>query len=200
MELRHLFSARGRTLVASAAVVLIAIAAWQLWGNDRTDQEAAKGEPIGPGTPVAVDRPAPAFTQPLLAGHGSLSLRRYEGEVVVVNFWASSCTACRSEVPLLDGLWRAYRERGVQFVGVDYRDGRSAAIDFARSLGMSYPSVFDPSGRVGSDYGIFGLPTTFIIATVDRIRYVVYGRIRPASFRIALESLLAPTSARAAGR
>jgi hypothetical protein len=55
---------------------------------------------------------------------------------------------------------------------------------------MSYPSVFDPSGKVGSEYGIFGLPTTYIIAQDNRIHYIVYGRIRPASFRIALESLL----------
>ena len=148
---------------------------------------------IGPGTPVSVDRPAPTFTRALLSGPGTLSLRREQGKVVVLNFWASSCAACRTEVPQLDGLWRAYGGRGVQFVGVDYRDGRNAAIDFARSLGMSYPSVFDPSGGVGDEYGIFGLPTTYIIAPDDRIRFVVYGAIRPASFRAALESLLNPT-------
>jgi hypothetical protein len=55
---------------------------------------------------------------------------------------------------------------------------------------MSYPSVFDPSGKVGNDYGIFGLPTTYIIAPDERIRYVVFGKIRLASFRTALEALL----------
>jgi cytochrome c biogenesis protein CcmG/thiol:disulfide interchange protein DsbE len=199
VELRRLLSVRGRALVASAAVVFFVIAVSQRWGIDGTDGGATV-DAIGQGTPVSVDRPAPAFSQPLLSGHGSLSLRRYDGEVVVVNFWASSCTACRLEVPQLDGLWRAYGGRGVRFVGVDYQDGRAAAVNFSRSLGMGYPSVFDPSGRVGNDYGIFGLPTTYIIAPDDRIRYVVYGRINPASFRVALESLLKPTPSETAGR
>jgi peroxiredoxin len=185
--------------MASAAVILFVVAVWQQRGSDGTAVGAAVGA-TGPGTPIRVDRPVPDFTQPLLSGNGSLSLSRYEGMVVVVNFWSSSCTACRFEVPWLDDLWRAYGGRGVQFLGVDYEDGRNAAIDSARSLGMSYPSVFDPSGKVGSEYGIFGLPTTYIIAQDNRVRYIVYGRIRPASFRIALESLLKPNVTETDGR
>ncbi len=59
---------------------------------------------------------------------------------------------------------------------------------------MSYPSVFDPKGTVGDAYGIFGLPTTYIIGPDDRIRYVITGKLRVASFRAALESILRATA------
>jgi cytochrome c biogenesis protein CcmG/thiol:disulfide interchange protein DsbE len=170
---------------------------WVLWVSLRSD-----GVPAArwrQGTPVHVDRPSPAFTRPLLSERGSLSLRRYEGHVVVVNFWASWCTACRSEASQLESVWRAFRGRGVRFVGVDYQDDRGAAIDFARSLGMSYPSVLDTDGRVGGDFGIFGLPTTYIIGPDTRIRYVVNGGIRATSFRVALESVAGTAGSEAAG-
>jgi cytochrome c biogenesis protein CcmG/thiol:disulfide interchange protein DsbE len=185
---RRFSSARGRTLVASVAVIGFAAGLWLLWGNRGSDSMALR-EAAAAGI-VSVNRPTPAFTRPLVSETGSLSLSQYQGKAVVVNFWASWCTACRSEVPQLEGLWRSYRGRGVQLVGVDYEDRRSAAINFARSLGMSYPSVLDPDGSVGDAYGIFGLPTTYIIAPDGRIRYVVNGKIRVASFRAALESVL----------
>src|SRR5205085_5451872 len=90
----------------------------------------------------------------------------------------------------LRALWDSYRERGVRFVGVDYEDGRGAATAFARSLHMSYPSVIDANGTLGSAFGIFGLPMTYIIGPDERIRYVVVGKVDPAPFRAALDSVL----------
>jgi DsbE subfamily thiol:disulfide oxidoreductase len=181
---RPWFVRRGGAFVAVVSAVVLLSTAWVFWGGRSSDAVRSAAE----GTPVRVDRPAPAFTLPLLSGDGSLSLGR--DEVVVVNFWASWCRPCRTEGPQLEGLWRDHREQGVRFIGIDYRDDRSAAIDFARSLGLTYPSVRDPDGTVGNDFGIFGLPTTFIIGTDGRMHYQLTGRVQTQSFRVALESVL----------
>ena len=140
--------------------------------------------------PAQADRPAPAFTQGLLSDHGSFRFPSHPGRVTVVNFWASWCTACRSETPELDELWKSYRRDGVTFVGVDYNDRRDAALSFARSRHLAYPLVFDPDGDVGNAFGIVGLPTTFIVDPAGHIRYVISGKLRVASFTTALGSVL----------
>ncbi len=190
-------------LKAFTAVVVFGAAVWLLgfrllWGDHGSEGRAANETPLA-GDPVAVDRPAPDFTQPLISRLGSLSLARYQGKVIVVNFWAVYCAACRWEVPELERLWRGYGGRGVQFLGVDYEDGPSAAMSFARSHGMSYPSVLDPNGTVGDAYKILGLPTTYIIGPNNHIRYVVIGKINVASFRVALESLLRTKASEVSG-
>lgn len=198
MGWRRFFGAPGRALVAGAALAVLGAAVGLAWQQLRSDP--ALTEPAPAGTPPRVDRPAPAFAQPLLSKPGSLSLARYAGKVVVVNFWASWCTACRSETSDLESLWRTYGQRGVQVVGVDYNDRRAAAIDFVRAHGMSYPSVFDPNGTVGDAYGIFGLPTTFIIGSDNRIHYVVHGKIQLVSFTTALESVWRTEGSEGSGR
>jgi peroxiredoxin len=181
---------RALVLASVGAVAVLAAVAWLISTNPDAPR-SSDGGTIGVGTPVAMDRAAPAFDQPVLLGRGSLDLGRYQGEVVVLNFWRTTCRACRTEVPELERLWQAYRSRGVGFVGVDYLDDEEAAIGFVRSYGMTYPSVVDPNGKMGDAYGVFGLPTTFIITPDQRIRFAVYGRIEPTTFRRALESALA---------
>jgi cytochrome c biogenesis protein CcmG/thiol:disulfide interchange protein DsbE len=188
-ELRSI-STRVRVLAVIGTFVVLATVAWILSANPGASG-SSDGKTIGIGTPVALDRAAPSFDQPVLDGRGSLSSGRYGGRVLVLNFWASTCRACRTEVPELERLWRSYRARGVGFVGVDYVDDKGAALGFARSFGMTYPSVQDPNGKVGDAYGIFGLPTTYIIGADKRIRFAVYGKIQLASFRRALQSVLA---------
>jgi cytochrome c biogenesis protein CcmG/thiol:disulfide interchange protein DsbE len=195
---RRLSSWRHPGLIAGTAVVVFGATLWLLFGG-RGSNGASGTDAVVAGTPVRVDRPAPGFDQPLLLEKGSLNLARFEGKVVVVNFWASWCTACRSEVPELEALSKAYERQGVQFIGVDYEDRRSAAIAFSRDLSMSYPTVLDPNGTIGDAYGIFGLPTTYIISSDRRIRYVVNGRIRASSLRVALESALRTTPSEASG-
>ncbi len=173
----------GRGLIVSIAVVFVAV--WLVW--------EAIGYFTDPGTAGAstgVDRPAPPFTERLLTGEGTLSLSEYSGNVVVLHFWASWCTACRSEAPELDAIWRSFRTKGVQFVGVDYDDKQGSAVDFAHSVGIDYPSVADTAGTVGDLYGVIGLPTTYIIGIDGHIHYVFTGKTHVHAVRSALRSLL----------
>ena len=68
-----------------------------------------------------INKPAPEFKLSLLDG-GEVDLAGYRGKPIVINFWASWCVPCRQEAPILERLWRSYREQGVQFIGVDIQD------------------------------------------------------------------------------
>jgi cytochrome c biogenesis protein CcmG/thiol:disulfide interchange protein DsbE len=177
-----------RWVVAPVAAVIVLAIVWALVlavsgpvSSDRTP---------GPGTPVSENRPAPVFTRPLLRGPGTLSLSSYRGAVVVVNFWASWCRACRLEAADLRALSERYGLRGVRFVGVDYEDRAGPALAAARAFGVRYPSVVDPSGTLADAFGVFGLPMTFVVGPDLRIRFSIAGRIRPDAFSNAVGSLL----------
>lgn len=141
------------------------------------------------GKPVPEHRAAPAFTAPLLRGGRAAGWQSYPGRVVVVNFWASWCTACRAEAPTLESLWKRYRVRNVQFLGIDHSDSPDAALAFQREHGVTYPSVSDPAGRLARD-GVVELPTTFVIDQHAQIRYEVVGRIDSRTFLQALDGLI----------
>ena len=123
--------------------------------------------------------PAPAFSLPRLDAEGTIDLSELDGQVVVLNFWASWCVPCREEHPALAAAWGRYRERGVVFVGVVFEDGPESALVFADELGSDWPLATDPSSRTAIAYGVFGIPETFVIApdgtiTAKRVGAVTY--------------------------
>lgn len=180
-------SRRRRLLVAGAVIVALAVT-WTLVSIRAGD--IPRGDALVPGKPIVQDRPAPSFTRPLLQGNGDVALAAYRGSIVVVNFWQSFCRPCRFEAPSLASLSREYRARGVSFLGVDYEDRTGPALAAARSFALPYPSVGDPAGSVGDAFGIVGVPTTYIIGADQRVRYMIIGRIDPARFRTALDSVM----------
>jgi cytochrome c biogenesis protein CcmG/thiol:disulfide interchange protein DsbE len=108
--------------------------------------------------------PAPTFSLPVLGGDGTVDLASLRGQVVVLNFWASWCRPCREEHPALLAAWERYRERGVVIVGVGFEDTEEGALAYAEELGGDWPLVSDPGSRTAIDYGVFGVPETFVIA------------------------------------
>lgn len=105
----------------------------------------------------------PSFQLPDLRDPASLvSLERFRGRPVVVNFWASWCVPCRKEMPAFQAVYRKVHPR-VAFVGVDHQDARSDALAFVRTTGVRYPIAFDPDGTTARDYGMLGVPTTVFI-------------------------------------
>ena len=136
-------------------------------------------------------RPAPDFALRVMDTEpaDTVRLSEHRGEVVVVNFWASWCLACRDEHSDLSGTALAYAERGVKFYGVIYNDSESNARRWIREMGgQSYPSLIDARSRTAIDYGLYAVPETVII---DQQGKVVYKHIGPITSR-QLEDIIDP--------
>jgi len=123
---------------------------------------------------------APAFTLVSLDGSAdTVSLTALRGKVVVLNFWASWCLQCRDEHADLSMAANLYRGRGVEFYGVLYNDQAENGLRWiAEQGGQSYTSLLDPGSRTAVDYGLYGVPETFII---DQQGKVVRKKIGPTT-------------------
>jgi cytochrome c biogenesis protein CcmG, thiol:disulfide interchange protein DsbE len=145
-------------------------------------------------------RPAPPFAMEVfVSGEGSLArevgdtirLPELAGKVVVVNFWASWCLACRDEHTALSETAVAYADREAQFLGVLYNDRPAAAIRWIERMGgQTYPSVLDHRSSTAISYGLYGVPETFIIDPGGRIAYKHLGPISEHVLRSWIDSLL----------
>lgn len=180
-------------LIIGGVVFLLLIGAYQVIAGYTRD-DLSIGVADHPATAVQDSSKAPEFTLPDLAGGKWISLHDFRGRIVVLNFWASWCLPCRQEAPGLQETWEAYRSRGVQFLGSDYADDRFAARAFIDEFGITYPSVFDPSGILAAKYGFFGLPSTFVIDGSQRIRVHFTGYVRAGQLRRALDQLIPETT------
>jgi cytochrome c biogenesis protein CcmG/thiol:disulfide interchange protein DsbE len=136
-----------------------------------------------------VDKPAPAFNLPRLdAPEQMISTQDLRGQVWLLNVWASWCVACRQEHPLLVDLARAGT---VKVYGLNYKDKREDALGMLRKTGDPYvKSVSDTEGLVGIDYGVYGVPETFVIDKQGVIRYKQIGPITPEALRDTLLPLI----------
>jgi cytochrome c biogenesis protein CcmG/thiol:disulfide interchange protein DsbE len=138
--------------------------------------------------PPEIGDPAPDFTASRLEGHGSVTLSELRGRPVLLNFWASWCLPCRDEAPLLRRAHRLYGER-VEFIGVDVRDARSDALDFARRHGLEYTLVRD-GGRIAPAFGLTGQPETFLIGSGGNVVEHVPGPVFAADLYPLLDALV----------
>lgn len=136
---------------------------------------------------VLISKPAPQFTVPqLIADNKTFSPDDMKGQVWLLNVWASWCVACRVEHPLLMEMARA---KAVTIIGLDYKDKRPDALKFLAQQGDPYDlSAVDLDGRVGIDFGVYGVPETFVIDKNGVIRYKQIGPIT----KEALEKTILP--------
>jgi thiol-disulfide isomerase/thioredoxin len=117
---------------------------------------------------------APAIDESTLDG-GRFDLAAQRGHVVVVNFWASWCAPCRAEAADLEAIHRSTKDSGVAFVGVDSRDQKDAANAFIAGR-LTYPSLFDPAGRIAlrfSDVPPNTFPATLVVDRDGKVAAVI---------------------------
>jgi cytochrome c biogenesis protein CcmG, thiol:disulfide interchange protein DsbE len=170
-----------RWLIPLAAIPVLAVLAYGF----RSDPRAIPSPLVG--------RPAAPFVLQTFEGK-AMSLETLRGQVVLLNFWASWCyPACYEEAPVLESAWRAYREQGLVVLGVDIQDTEAAAGRFIQQFGLTFPNAPDPKGKVSIDYGVYGVPETFVIDRRGVIRDKKVGALTEAYLREKVEPLLRET-------
>lgn len=137
-----------------------------------------------------IGKPAPAFTLPQLhEPTKQFSSAEMKGKVWLLNVWASWCTSCREEHPILVEL---SRQNIVPIYGLDYKDKRADAEATLRAAGDPYVlSVSDSEGRIGIDYGVYGVPETYVIDKQGIIQYKQIGPITHQNLREKILPLIA---------
>jgi cytochrome c biogenesis protein CcmG/thiol:disulfide interchange protein DsbE len=156
-------------LLRTGGILLPTMAVLSLlaWGFTR--------EPKFIPTPLLA-KPAPAFSLTLFDGT-VLQLEGLRGKVVFLNLWASWCPPCRAEARILEAAWRGYAGRDVVFLGINIQDTEEAARKFLAEFDITYPNGIDPGSKIAIDYGVWGLPETFVIDREGRITYKHVGAL-----------------------
>lgn len=123
-----------------------------------------------------IGKPAPAFELPVLDNPANtIGKQHMLGKVWLLNVWASWCVACRSEHPLMNVL---ARQKLVDIIGLNYKDKPEDARRWLAQLGNPYVvSAMDRDGRVGIDWGVYGVPETFVVDKKGIIRYKQIGPV-----------------------
>jgi len=108
------------------------------------------------------DIEAPAFTLQSADGR-TVSLAQFKGDVVMINFWASWCGPCRQEMPLLDDIYKQYKDMGFTLLGVNVEPDAHDANAWLKKTPVSYPILYDPKSRVSQLYRVQAMPATVIV-------------------------------------
>src|SRR5499427_524482 len=117
---------------------------------------------------------APDFAAKSDSGR-NVRLSELRGQVVLVNFWATWCSPCRQELPLLNKIYTQYRNAGFMLLAVNVDDNRKDADAMLKRLALRFPTLFDGSKNVAKLYGVDTMPATLVIDRDGRVRYVHRG-------------------------
>jgi cytochrome c biogenesis protein CcmG/thiol:disulfide interchange protein DsbE len=186
---------RRAAIATAAAIPLVGLFAYGMTRDPREIPSPLPGKPA-PDFALevfrAADAPATDGPQP----GDTLRSSELRGQVVVLNFWASWCLACRDEHEVLSAMSKAYADRGVRFVGVLYNDRPSLGLEWISQMGgQSYPAVQDPRSRTAIDFGLYGVPETFIIGPDGLVAYKHIGPVTSRVLSEQIERVLPPIAA-----
>lgn len=133
-----------------------------------------------------IAKPATPFTVTTFNGD-KLTLNDLRGKAVFLNFWASWCLPCRAEARDLEAAWQKVKDKNMVFLGVALQDTDKNSLEFLKEFNVTYPNGKDESGKIGVDYGTWGIPESFFIDPHGRITYKHVGGIRAALVIAKLE-------------
>lgn len=172
------------TTIGLWAVVIgvLALVGWGLYNANTARPEAGQ--------------PAPGFQMEYFNGYewdglANATLEEMQGNVVILNFWASWCVECRVEADLLEQVWRRYKDDGVIMLGIAYADVEPNALAYLKEFNVTYPNAPDLRTAVSKNYEITGVPETFFIGKDGKIAHVQIGPVNEATMFTLVDRLLA---------
>lgn len=154
-----------------------------------------------------IGKPAPEFALPMVGVAGVFKSEQFKGQVSLVNLWATWCAGCREEHPLLMAL---SKQQGLQMVGINYKELQASELSAAGALapesvqkatqrnqdwlqkhGQAFAvNLLDMDGRVGMDFGVYGLPETYVVDRAGVVRFKHAGALTPEVLQQKLLPLL----------
>jgi cytochrome c biogenesis protein CcmG/thiol:disulfide interchange protein DsbE len=142
---------------------------------------------------VLIGTPAPHFSAPDLATGRTVSSAEFQGKVVVLNFWASWCQECRLEHQNLLAIQREFGDDpNFVMLGIDYQDKEADAKQYLEVFGSNFNHLRDPNGVISIDYGVYGVPETFVFDQSGIIRHKVVGPIVGANHTHLVDRVIRP--------
>jgi cytochrome c biogenesis protein CcmG, thiol:disulfide interchange protein DsbE len=142
---------------------------------------------------VLIGTEAPIFSGPEVRTGESISLNEFQGKVVLINFWASWCLECRTEHENLLALNRRFSQNpDFVMLGINYQDQLEDAQKYLRENGSNFDHIRDLKGAISIDYGVYGVPETFVIDRKGIIRYKSIGPIVGPNYIHITDDILQP--------
>lgn len=164
---------RRRLLVGAVAAGVAVVAVVVLLASQlNTDPKLVRSPLVG--------KAAPDFALPAVDG-GTVRASDFAGRPYVVNFWATWCVACRREHPYLMAFYNRWSPQGVGMVGVVFNDDAARVRKYRAEMGTPYKDVTDPGGRTALDFGVYGVPETFVVDADGIVVTKFIGQARPGS-------------------
>ena len=154
---------RKRVFLSTVICLLILVGAVRLF----REKKAAVSVPEDYSKKLGIERPekvlrAPDFTLEDLSGK-RLSLKDLRGKVVFLNFWATWCTPCRQEMPMMEKLHREFKGQGLEVVAINIKENKKEVRKFFDELGLTFISLLDKDGKVSEEYGAWAIPLSYFI-------------------------------------
>ncbi len=165
------------------AAILVVTLAWIVpaLGAASAPPHASAIHPVDPFERAGVNeleagQHGPSFRLGTLTS-GLAGLQDFEDKLVVLNFWATWCTPCTTEMPALEALWQRYRDRGVVVLAIDVdRGARPGDVDpYVKKLGLTFPILLDPDMRTAGAWHVAALPATFIVKPGGEVAAMAIG-------------------------
>lgn len=169
------------------ALLVVGLASWLFAAGGL--QRLAEALPGRQPRLVEVGTVAPDFRAHRLDG-AEIGLGELRGKVVLLNFWATWCTPCRAELPMLEEIYERHRERGLVVLGIDVQEDAETIKEFLPQVGVTFPILLDSDSSLAIRYRATGLPANFLIDRQGTLRDIRLGAYTHEMLEARLEPLL----------